>query len=426
MKSSKSTQWRSLDNAAKIFPANSTQTDTKVFRIACELKERIDKDTLQTAVEKTIEEFPIYKSIIRRGLFWYYLETSNLRPVVTEEDIQPCSALFNKSVKNLLFRVSYYKNRINVETYHVLTDGTGALNFMKTLVYYYLVIKHSDELENKNILIDYDASRYERQDDSFKKYYDSNRKIKKTKVIKAHKVKGERIGENRLRIIEGQMSASDVVKLSKSYNTTVTTLLTSILLMSINENRSLSEKRPVFLSIPVNLRNYFKSESARNFFGTINVGYDFRNYPNSLESVIEHVNNSFKDKLTYEKVEGRMNLMISLEKNNFIRFIPLKIKDIALRISSLIAEREYTGALSNVGKIQMPEELKPYIRCFDVFFSTNRIQACVVTYDDVMTFSFTSPFVSTDIQRSFFRTLSSMGIDIQIIASKVEENVGDE
>ena len=39
MRISKTGRWRSLDNAAKIFPATSGKKDSRVFRFACELYE---------------------------------------------------------------------------------------------------------------------------------------------------------------------------------------------------------------------------------------------------------------------------------------------------------------------------------------------------------------------------------------------------
>ena len=64
--------------------------------------------------------------VLRKGLFWHYLEPCNLRPIVKEEYKEPCSRLYIKDKKTLLFEVTYYKKRINFEVFHVLTDGTGA------------------------------------------------------------------------------------------------------------------------------------------------------------------------------------------------------------------------------------------------------------------------------------------------------------
>ena len=56
--------WRGLDNAGKMFSAASTKKDTRVFRFYCELKEQIDKDILQNALNITIKKYPIYLSVM--------------------------------------------------------------------------------------------------------------------------------------------------------------------------------------------------------------------------------------------------------------------------------------------------------------------------------------------------------------------------
>ena len=125
--SQKSADWTRLDNAAKIFPPTSNKQDTKVFRFACQLSEWVDRDILQQATERSLDVFPIFRSVLKHGLFWYYLEKTELVPVVEPEYRPPCGQIYDPSSRNLLFEVSCYRNRINLEVYHSLTDGTGAV-----------------------------------------------------------------------------------------------------------------------------------------------------------------------------------------------------------------------------------------------------------------------------------------------------------
>lgn len=420
------TEWSKLDNAAKIFPANSIKSDTKVFRFACELNEEVDKNTLQQSLNKSIDAFPFFRSVIKSGLFWYYFENSDIEPIVNEEYLPPLSTLYDINKKELLFRVMYYKNRISFEVYHALTDGTGALQFLKTLVFNYLLIKHEDELKGTNPLLDYDASSTQKSDDSFQRYKagGSNILVKKTKIKKesAYLIKGLKIPEYRLKVIEGVMPVKEVLKVAKQYDTSLTIFLASILMISINEEIPTRHKKyPVVLNIPVNLRNYFNSETARNFFGVINVSYNFKDNSSELADVIKSVHNSFKENLTEEKLSSRINSLMSLEENYFLRAIPLIFKNIGLKKANDIFDKGWTSSFSNVGKVDMPAELKRYIKSFDVFVSTNKLQACACSYGDFFRISFTSAFVSTDIIRRFFRHLTSFGIPVDIIANKIFE-----
>ena len=85
----------------------------------------------------------VYKrQVMRKGFFWYYLEKSDLKPKVKEEVDPPCLNLYIRDRKTLLFQVVYYKNRINFEVFHALTDGTGAIQFLKELVKNYLILRY--------------------------------------------------------------------------------------------------------------------------------------------------------------------------------------------------------------------------------------------------------------------------------------------
>ena len=134
--------WRKLDNAALAFPLVTGKNDTRVFRFYCELKENVKPELLQAALEKTMEKYPLFQMVLRKGLFWFYLEHRDIRPIVKEEKKPPCSRLYIPDKKNLLFQVSYYEKRINFEVFHALTDGTGAMHFLQELVSNYLKKAH--------------------------------------------------------------------------------------------------------------------------------------------------------------------------------------------------------------------------------------------------------------------------------------------
>ena len=172
----KRARWRKLDNAAKLFLAASTKRDTRVFRFYCELKEEVKKEILQKALDQTVETYPVFLSVIRKGLFWSYLEMSSLHPEVREEYKEPCSRLYIRDKKSLLFEVTYYKKRINFEVFHVLTDGTGATEFLRELVKNYLYLAHKDDGLTDVKLRAEDVTVQDQENDGFVKYYTKNTK----------------------------------------------------------------------------------------------------------------------------------------------------------------------------------------------------------------------------------------------------------
>ncbi|MGJ0845519.1 hypothetical protein SAMN02745784_00624 [Tissierella praeacuta DSM 18095] len=421
MKQQKEIKWTKLDNASKLFPAIANNKDTKVFRLSCELYEDVDPIVLQKSLDLTIESFPLYKSVLRRGAFWYYFEYSDIKPTVNIEDTPLCAPIYIKNQKNLLFRVSYYNKRINVEIFHSLTDGAGLIWFMEILIYHYMTIKYKDIFKNNMPKLNHKASISQKLDDSFWKNYngeDSPHKIKGRKYSNAYYIKGSRITENRMMLIEGAMSVKSVLDIAHEYNTTLTVFLASLLIYSIyKEMPANRKKRPIVLSVPINLRPYYASATARNFFSTMDVGYSFANGNADFKEIIDSVNESFKRGLTKEQLDRKLNHLMSLEKNPFTRIIPLPLKDLFLRIANRLNDKKVTSSISNVGKIIMPKEFDSYIRQFSICVSARRPLVTLCTYGDRMVISFTSPFEETDIQKTFFQFLSEREIEIEITSN---------
>ena len=408
----KNKRWYKLDNAAKIFPPTTDQYDTKTFRFSVTLKENIEKEYLNQALIETLKDYPIFHSTLKKGIFWYYLEESDQKPRVSEEERIPCDYMYG-----VLYKVTYYKKRINLEVSHALTDATGTLEFLKSLTANYLKLKYKIE----NIPVMNTASTVEKSDDSFEKYYKRARIHKKKIEKQSYKITGPDYPENRIKIIEGLMSTQKVLELAKKYNTTMTIYLTSLLIDSIGKQMTMRQrKRPVYITVPVNLRKYFPSKTIRNFFNTISVSYKFED-DYKFEDIIKSVSKQFEKNLTKEALNDKMSDMVLLENIFILRVIPRFFKDFVLKLSFEISRKMHTMTLSNIGVIDMPEIFDKYIDYFDVFASTDGIQACLCSYKDKLMISFTSHFINSEIEKNFFRALSGENIEIDINTNVFDE-----
>lgn len=401
-----SNEWRSLDNAAKIFPSAKSGADTQVFRFSCDLYENIDQVILQQAVCEALDIFDLFRVVIKRGIFWYYLEKTDIKPIVRKEYKAPCSSIYKGNKDNLLFEVTFYRNRINLEIYHVLSDGTGAMNFLNTIVAIYLKLRHNLQDD----MPEYDASKVQMKDDSFGRYYIED-KTHREKTNTAYKIRGNVLPEDRINLIVAHMNVSEVLNAAHTYDATITEFIGACLIDAIcSSMTNRAKKKDVVLSIPVNLRKYFPSESASNFFGLIFTGINFYKKRISFEDIIDKINKDFTDKLNQEKLLEKINLYSAIEHNFFIKIIPLGIKDFFLSKAYKISMKQSTATLSNIGRINMPGALQRYIKSYDVYAATNKLQACMCSYNNILSISFTTPFVDKEIQRLFFRKLASFDI----------------
>lgn len=406
--------WRSLDNAAKLFSAASSPKDTRVFRFYCELKEEVKEEILQEALNQTIQKYPVFLSVMRKGLFWHYLEKSELRPVVREEYKEPCSSLYVRDKKTLLFEVTYYKKRINFEVFHALTDGTGATEFLRELVKNYLYLIHEEDLEPVELSNQYLTVK-DQEDDSFSRYYDPDFPRKKKKKIRAVQIKKGGKGYEELQINEASMSVKELLGIAREKKVSMSVLLTAAFICAIHEEMSrMQEKKPVILMVPVNLRKIFPSDSMLNFFGYIEPGYQFGGGKDSFEDVLEAVKLYFQENLSKEHMAGRMNELIAIEKHKILKWAPLELKNRCIRAGAKMAEQEVTAVLSNMSVVKMPEDYAQYIEKFGVYTSTNRTELCICSFQDMLSLGFTSRYDSTNIQRNFYRILKELGASVKV------------
>lgn len=410
--------WRRLDHAAKMYSATSNDKITRVFRFYCVLKETIDKDTLQIALDQTLETYPVFLSVMRKGVFWNYLEKSSLRPVVREEDKDPCSSLYIRDKKSLLFEVTYYKNRINFEVFHALTDGTGATEFLRELVKNYIYLRHEKEGIEKVTLLDERVTIQDQECDSFAKYYTKVKK-KTQKKVKAYQIKKPKKESGPLKVHEATLSVKEVLEKSRQLGVSMTVFLTTLFLMAIHKEMvKTQEKNPVVLMVPVNLRKFFPSDSMLNFFHYITPGYNFETEGGTFEDVLRKVKAYFAEELTTEKVADHMNELIALEVHPLLRLAPLQIKNLGIRAGAKYAERDVTAIFSNMSVVKMPKQYEPYIERFGVYTNTPKLELCMCSFQDKISLGFTSRFDTLNIQRSFYELLKEQGITVTSVESE--------
>lgn len=423
---SESRKWYQLDNAAKIVPPTVKGSDTRVFRLTCELYEEVDPGVLQKSLDQAIQEFPLFRCVLKKGLFWYYLEETNLHGTVQPDTEPACLAIYREGRRNLLYRVSYFHRRINLEMFHVLADGTGAFQFLKAILVNYLKIKHgiaqvTEEGSDR-------ASSDQKESDAFSKYYRRERGKTDESLIapkKAYHLRGERDENMQMHLIEGVVSTRAFLAQAKKYGTTVAVFTTALYMQAMMREMSLRDRKlPIVLSIPVNLRNYFPSETARNFFGVINVSfYPEDDYDGTLESIIREVNASFKRQLRPDQVGLTMNSYAALEHNIAVKVVPLFVKDFAISFANDLMQRGITGTVSNVGRIVMPPEVASYIHHFAAFMAAPDAQITVTSYGDQLCFGVGTAFSTHPVFMNFFREIVDLGIEVEIATNDYDAAV---
>ena len=415
-----------LDNAALIYPPAVKKKYAMMFRLTLTFKKEIDKEVLAKALENTLERLPSFAYRLRRGLFWYYLEKIDGIPPILDDVKNPMRTINFKDNNYFMFRVRVYENRLALEFFHALTDGTGGVTLLLTLAREYLRLKYKANIPYTDKILDLSVKPSKEEiEDSFKKYVGDVGAVEKEEV--AYHLKGEQLPSHMLNIITGKMSIKALKKLSKKYDCTITVLLTSIMFLAFQEiqkNNNDSKKNPIKISSPVNLRRFFESVTLRNFSSYVNPKIDTKLGEYTLEEIIYEVKNQLDLMVTEKKLRSKFTGNVNMEKKFIIRIMPTFIKKQALSISDyLMGDRYYTTTFSNYGLINIPKEMQEYVTDMGFMIGRSRNKhgavACISCMDNLY-ITFTSRIKESEFERLFFTKLVQEGIEVYI-----ESNGGD-
>lgn len=410
-------KWDKLDNTAHLFPVIAGESMSNVYRISVTLKEDIRQEILQEALERVLPWFDVFRVRIRYGVFWYYFETNQKpAPDVKEEYRYPCQFISPNRNRNYMFRVNYYKNRINLEVFHVLTDGMGGITFLKELTYQYLRLVHPELQEKMGDGLCSDTS-LNREDSYLKNYKKSHKKGYKTE--RAYLVKGEKLKPLQLGVMHGYMPVQALKKVCNGYGVSINEYLVASFLWSIYQEclHGMPSGRPVSSCVPVNLRPYFDSITMKNFFVIVSAVFRPEKESYTFEEVVQIVAESLRGQINREHLENLFAYNVSNEKNFILRAVPLFIKNIAIRYVYHSSALANTTTVTNIGNIQVREEYQDYIDGFRAFLSMSKgqnIKGTICSYRDTLVFTISSNLADVSVQRGFFRRLSQDGIPVRI------------
>jgi len=439
-------KWIRLDNASNIFVAASNSIDTKVFRISIEMTEKIEPSQLQTALNHVYEEYPLFHSTLRRGFFWYYFEKSDVNPRIKIETEPPLSSIYDSKKKDFLFRVLYKENRVHLEVFHALTDGTGALWFLEDLMTEYVRLRYVEDARDNRL-----TSKREKADleDSFNRYFKEKKTttqftrliqsfkdvyqgdetsdsfipkfIDDTKDKKIYRVKGTYTPDHRPRIINTNLPLDESLALARKEKVTLTIYLTALyILATYQAKEDKTKETTISVSIPINLRQYFPSITVRNFFSTTTIDYTFAaGEKGDLSAICQELNEQFQEKLEKDALEKRLKRHIEFEFNPILRVLLRPIKDLILSGVNKLNNRNITLSMSNLGVVHLPDEVSSYVE--NVYFTSSAIRPHfgMISHGDTLNLSFASPFVETNIFKNFIQYLTAEGLDVTVDANKV-------
>ena len=415
-------RWAKLDNTAHLFPVIADEQTSNVYRISVTLHEMIDPELLQQALDIVLPKFDGFNVRIRNGVFWHYFEENGKpAPRVKEEKGYPCRYFGSSGNNSYLFRVSYYRYRINLEVFHVLTDGMGAINFLKELTYQYLRLKHPEL--SAHCKDDLTQSTTLNLEDSFLKHFKKTSPPKYA-ADKAYLIKGPLLDDGEFGVMHGYLKLSELKPLCKQLGLTINEYLVSVYIWGIYTEylHKMPCDKPIRVAVPVNLRPHFASTTTRNFFAIISAEFFPQKEEYSFAEICATVRESLRAQLTPEHLENIFSYNVSRQTHPLLRILPLPIKHVGMRLVYERSALANTSTVSNVGRIEVEDAYKPYIDLFHVFMAVSKgqhIKGTLCSYEDTLVFTFSYDLADNFLQRGFFRKLAEDGLHVEVESNGV-------
>ena len=415
-------KWMQLDNAAKIYPASGTSRWSNIYRMSMTLTEEVDRDVLQSALDVTVRRFPSIAVRLRRGVFWYYLEEIPHAPRIMDEKCHPLVRMPFDDIRHCAFRVIAYKNRIACEFFHSLTDGSGALVFLKTLVAEYLTQKYKVAIPATDGILDrLEAPTEEERTDQFPRHKATVGKSRRE--ANSYRIQGTPEEDGFCHVTTMIMDSDEPLALARRMGVTVTALFGAAVVMAAIrlQNQDVVNKRrqkEVKVLLPCDLRRLFGVNTLRNFALYITPGVDPRLGEYTLEEIAGIIHKRMALEITDKNMRAMVYTNVKDEENMLLKLTPLFIKNAVMKlVFNMIGERKSLMSVSNLGVVKLPSEMEAYVRDIDFTLGTQLTSPYnigAITYGGSLRMNIIRNIKEPRLERELYRVLRDAGLRVRL------------
>lgn len=412
--------WFRLDNAALIYPALARDSNA-LFRISAYMKEPVDPVVLQQALNDIVLRFPTITSSLKAGLFWWYLDAPTTPLIIEEQQSFPCRPL-RLDHRRSMIRVTYFNTEIAIEFFHSATDGAGGQQFLNCLIAAYLTRKGVEITDRTNCPHHLDRPRFEEMQDAFQ-CVKTKEKLPPPEKVKAMHMKGRPLPQNGLSYYKFICDADSLKAAAKGQGASITQFLSAAILQSIHlqaEDTLYKYRKPIRLSVPINLRAIYGKQTLRNFSSYFYVQYT----GGTFAELIKSVKSQFEQKATREYVQSNINYNTSQQASPVIRAVPLSFKYPVLKaVYHHLGYSQNSASFSNLGVIAAPKEFAEHIARYDVGVGRTfcePVGVSSVSYNGITAITCSSVIADTQFERHLLKCLTDNGV---ILALESTEGV---
>ena len=414
-------RWFRLDNAALIFPAIMRRHWNNCFRLSVTLGEAVDPAILARAVQSLEPRFPTVFVRLRTGFFWYFLEQIREPVRVQPEYAYPLTHMSRSELRRSCLRVLYFRNRIAVEFFHSVTDGTGGLVFLKNLTAQYLRLRYGAEIPFEEGLLDPGAApRPEELRDCFPEC--AGPRAAGGAEEKVLRLQGTPEPDRFRHLITGVADTRALLDAAHAQGVSVSAFLAAVMAEAVQRRQAAEQPprrwRPVKITVPVNLRRLFGMDTMRNFALTVNIGFDPRDGEYSLPELCRQMTHQLAAEAVPQKMSAKIAANVNPQRSLALRLAPLPLKTFVMRLV-YSARGESGGCLnvSNLGRVTVPAAMAPYVERFEFIIGvqyTYPNNCSVLSYGDKTYINMIRSIRESELERLFFSRLVELGVPVEI------------
>ena len=401
-----------MDCSATVYPYFATDTINHSFTMEADIDRDIDPKLLYDVVQSMCERFPTMFVRLRRDAFGYYLEhVHDVTPFVLPRASTVNMVYDLKNNKNLI-RISYRKNRLAVECFHSVTDGSGAITLLKTILAEYYRRLGEDIPNECGVLSPEDAPKASEMEDSFRANYREEAGFAGRSGKRAFQLYPNGPFEP-WHCTELTMKLADLKPIVKESGATIGEYIAAVYLYVFYRMRQqTASKKPVTLSVPINLRSMFGSETLRNFSLYFLTSVPEDNV--TFETILEQVKKDFKTGTDKDVIQKMININVSQQEMAIFRNLPRGLKKLALNVGAAIyGECLFTSNLSNLGLFKVPDALDKHLLAFRAILGpvpTNALHTTAYCAKGVFGMTFTSHIQSRVIETETQKLFQKLGV----------------
>lgn len=410
--------WFPLEDAAKIYPISMEHGKQMMFRLSVYFKEDVVPEILQMALNFTVKRFPCFATALKKGVFWHYLDSVKRHFSVAEEQGAPCQPIRVSLSGEPSFRILYYGKRVSAEFFHVITDGTGGMTFLKAIVAEYLRLLGVSYEDTEGVLWNINETP---TSDEFENSFVKVERAKSSGGFvdkSALQMNGRLTRCKPCRILHFKMDANRLHEVARAHGATVTVYLLSLMFEACSASTD-ELTGEINIQVPINMRRFYPSRTVRNFSLYCGVRIPIDKIGTREETVAECAR-QLVEKAEREKLHEMVTAAVGIV--SAIRLIPLVIKQpVAKIVYGFLGEKLYTTTFSNLGVVKMPEGFENYIDYMDFCLGaqqTNRLACAAITFGETSVFSISKMTADPTFEEKLYKLLSDDGIEVQVEGSE--------